>query len=132
MTPPTVEKYGTPTLSIEEVFPAKNNNNDDILFPAQNNSDDVIIFPAKTNDEEQFQADSSFKKTWSAFEHFPINTRINEKENLLIPANENQLIPSAGSELILSSDSEETTTLSPVTSNSTSVSTSVYVVLNTR
>ena len=110
MTPPSVENYGTPTLSIEEVFPAKNINNDEAYSSAKNNN----------NAGENFQADSSIKKTWSAFEHFPINTGINR----LIPSAENELIPSA--------DSEEATTMSGVTSNSTSVSTSIYVVLNTR
>ena len=110
MTPPSVESYGTPTLSIEEVFPAKNLDNDEAHFQVENNN----------KDGEHFQADSSIKKTWSAFEHFPDITRINQ----LIPSAENELIPSA--------DSEEATTMSGVTSNSTSVSTSIYVVLNTR
>ena len=110
MTPPSVDSYGTPTLSIEEVFPAKNFDNDEAHFQVQNNN----------KDGEHFQADSSIKKTWSAFEHFPAKSRINQ----LIPSAENELIPSA--------DSEEATTMSAVTSNSTSVSTSIYVVLNTR
>ena len=123
MTPPSVESYGTPTLSIEEVFPAKNFDNDEAHFQVENNNNDEAHFQVENNNKdggEHFQADSSIKKTWSAFEHFPDKTRINQ----LIPSAENELIPSA--------DSEEATTMSGVTSNSTSVSTSIYVVLNTR
>jgi hypothetical protein len=113
MTPPTVDNYGTPTLSIEEVFPAKNNNDGAVSFAKNNNID-----------EEHFLVDSSIKKTWSEFEHFPVNAQVTKKKNQQNPSNENEFITSA--------DADEATTMSGVTSNSTSVSTSIFVVLNTR
>ena len=77
MTPPSVESYGTPTLSIEEVFPAKNLDNDEAHFQVENNNNDEAHFQVENNNKdggEHFQADSSIKKTWSAFEHFPDQT----------------------------------------------------------
>ena len=77
------------------------------------NEDDSIqeVWPIK---EEDFKAESSIKKSWSEFPHFPVDqVASNEKENEIL-------------------SDEEATTQTSITSNSTSVSTSIYVVMNTR
>ena len=130
-----MKKHFRPSSSedVEVIFPMKDSKEMEETFPMKDSKELKEMYPVKTSKEfddsreieEDFKAAASIKKTWSEFPHFPAENldKKLEEENLdkkLEDEKENEI------------SSEEETTMPGVVSNSTSVSTSIYVVMNTR